>query len=71
MCRQGTSELPAPLAGLRLIFIERSGHPLVQYAQTHDNMIITPHIGGGTVESIAGARIFIAEKLIDYIKQNF
>jgi len=46
-------------------------HPLVQYAQTHDNMIITPHIGGGTVESIAGARIFIAEKLIDYIKQNF
>jgi D-3-phosphoglycerate dehydrogenase len=46
-------------------------HPLVRYAQTHDNLVITPHIGGGAVESIAGARIFIAEKLIDYIKQNF
>ena len=46
-------------------------HPLVQYAQKHDNLVITPHIGGVTVESIAGARIFMAQKLADYIKNNF
>lgn len=43
-------------------------HPLVRYAQTHSNLIISPHIGGATVESIGGARIFIARKLADYLK---
>lgn len=42
-------------------------HPLVRYAQTHDNLVITPHIGGATVESIAGARIFMARKLADFL----
>ena len=45
-------------------------HPLVKYAQTHDNLIIVPHIGGCCVESTAGARIFMARKLADYIKEN-
>ncbi len=26
-------------------------HPLVQYAKTHDNLLITPHIGGSTVDA--------------------
>jgi len=42
-------------------------HPLVQYAQTHDNLVISPHFGGATAESIAGARIFTAEKLARYL----
>ena len=42
-------------------------HRLVKYAQTHDNLIIAPHIGGCTVESIAGARIFVAQKLADFL----
>ena len=42
-------------------------HPLVKYAQAHDNLIISPHIGGCTVESIAGARIFVAQKLADFL----
>jgi D-3-phosphoglycerate dehydrogenase len=42
-------------------------HPLVRYAQQHDNLVITPHIGGATVESIAGARIFIIERLAKYL----
>ena len=46
-------------------------HPLVKYAQKHDNLVIVPHIGGCTVESIAGARIFMAQKLADYIRNNF
>lgn len=45
-------------------------HPLIQYAQLHDNLIITPHIGGATIESIAGARIFIIEKLARYLVAN-
>ena len=45
-------------------------HPLVQYAQSHDNLVISPHIGGATVESIAGARIFMAKKLADYIAEQ-
>ncbi|MBI4025965.1 MAG: hypothetical protein HY360_13345, partial [Verrucomicrobia bacterium] len=44
-------------------------HPLVRYAQTHDNLIISPHIGGATVESIANARIFMAKKLADHLAQ--
>ncbi|OGV52761.1 MAG: hypothetical protein A2017_15090 [Lentisphaerae bacterium GWF2_44_16] len=46
-------------------------HPLVHYAQEHDNLIITPHIGGATVEAIAGARNYMAQKLSDYIVNNF
>jgi len=42
-------------------------HPLIFYARNHDNLIISPHIAGSTVESIIGARIFIAEKLTKYI----
>jgi len=46
-------------------------HPLVSYAQRHDNLIITPHVGGATVESIAGARIFMANRLAEYLKNSF
>jgi D-3-phosphoglycerate dehydrogenase len=42
-------------------------HPLIKYARTHDNLVITPHIAGATIESIVGARAFMAKKLADYI----
>ena len=45
-------------------------HPLVRYAREHDNLVIVPHIGGNTVESIAGGRIFIAQKLAAYLRAN-
>lgn len=38
-------------------------HPVVQYAKTHDNVLITPHIGGCTFESVEKTEIFAAEKL--------
>ena len=28
-----------------------SDHPLVKYARAHDNLLITPHIGGSTVDA--------------------
>jgi D-3-phosphoglycerate dehydrogenase len=37
--------------------------PLVKYACEHANLIITPHIGGATVESMAKTEVFMAEKL--------
>lgn len=39
-------------------------HPLVAYARTHDNLIITPHLGGNTAESFEKTEVFIAEKLL-------
>jgi D-3-phosphoglycerate dehydrogenase len=41
--------------------------PLLQYAKTHDNLILTPHVAGGSLESVIDARIFIANQLADYI----
>jgi D-3-phosphoglycerate dehydrogenase len=38
-------------------------HPLVDYARGRDNLLITPHIGGCTVESMEKTEIFMAKKL--------
>lgn len=43
-------------------------HPLVQYARENENLLITPHIGGATNESIYDARIFMANKVADYLR---
>ena len=45
-------------------------HPLVEYSLKNDNLVITPHIGGVTYESIYGARIFIAEKIFKYLNEK-
>jgi D-3-phosphoglycerate dehydrogenase len=42
--------------------------PLVQYARTHRNVVITPHIGGNTDFSVREARIFSAKKLAHFLK---
>lgn len=39
-------------------------HPLVAYAGDHDNLLITPHIGGCTAESMEKTERFLAEKLL-------
>lgn len=40
------------------------GHsPLVAHARAHDNVIVTPHIGGATRESMERTERFMAEKL--------
>jgi D-3-phosphoglycerate dehydrogenase / 2-oxoglutarate reductase len=45
-------------------------HPLIAYARTHENLLITPHVGGSTTESIYGARVFMARKMAEYIKNS-
>jgi D-3-phosphoglycerate dehydrogenase len=44
-------------------FAGMGDHPLVAYARDHDNLIITPHIGGCTVESMAKTEAFLADRL--------
>ena len=43
---------------------------LKQSMQKHDNLIITPHIGGNTEESFNKTEIFVANKLRDYVNKN-
>jgi len=38
-------------------------NPLWQYAQENPNLLISPHIGGATMESMEKTEIFIADKL--------
>lgn len=66
-------------AGLDVLRGETSGapdwlkmNPLWSYAQSHDNLILTPHIGGATTESMADTELFMANKLRDFISlRNF
>ncbi len=37
-------------------------HPLVVYARAHNTLLLTPHLGGNTSDSLAKAEGFIAEK---------
>jgi D-3-phosphoglycerate dehydrogenase len=41
---------------------------LIAYAQHHDNLVITPHIGGATADSMKKADQRIIEKLLDIIR---
>lgn len=43
-------------------------NPVVKYSMTHDNVVITPHIGGCTHDSVVYAREFSARKLVHYLK---
>lgn len=43
-------------------------HPLVVYAREHENLIITPHVGGCTSESMERTELFIAQKLFAYLE---
>ncbi|MEP6914017.1 MAG: NAD(P)-dependent oxidoreductase [Acidobacteriota bacterium] len=42
--------------------------PLLRYAATHDNLLVTPHIGGYTFESLARTEDHLAGRLLDYLE---
>jgi D-3-phosphoglycerate dehydrogenase len=42
-------------------------HPLLCYAREHDNLVITPHVGGITYESQQMAFAFTVEKLKSHL----
>jgi D-3-phosphoglycerate dehydrogenase len=39
-------------------------HALINYSKKNNNLIILPHIGGSTIESIYGARLRIVKKIL-------
>jgi D-3-phosphoglycerate dehydrogenase len=43
-------------------------HRLIAYSRSHENLLVVPHIGGATTESIYGARVFMARKLADHLR---
>lgn len=43
--------------------ISTTEHPLIRYAQTHSNLLITPHIGGASSEAIETTDLFVLEKV--------
>jgi len=45
-------------------------HPLIAYALENENLIITPHIGGATFESVEKADLFIANKMRSWMEKN-
>jgi D-3-phosphoglycerate dehydrogenase / 2-oxoglutarate reductase len=47
-----------------------SKHPLVEYAKSHDNLIIVPHLGGMTYESREATDMFITKKIVKFLKNN-
>lgn len=47
-----------------------ASHRLFEYARSHHNLIMSPHIAGASVEGIAGARIFQARKLAAYLREG-
>jgi len=61
-------------AALDVLWDERAASPnrsaLVQYARAHDNLLITPHIGGATYESMAATEIFMARKLKAFLESQ-
>lgn len=51
-------------------FKSEQSHPLVAYAREHDNLLITPHIGGATRESMAMTEVFMAEQLRQFLRSE-
>jgi D-3-phosphoglycerate dehydrogenase len=45
-----------------------ANHALVKYACTHQNVVITPHIGGCTFESLEKSENFLTHKLCQYLQ---
>ena len=49
-------------------FLERyPTHPVLEYARTHDNLILTPHIGGSTVDAWRMTEAHAIEMALDYL----
>lgn len=62
------------LAGAALDVIENEEQyeesELIAYARSHDNLLITPHIGGNTKESFEKTEVFVAQKLLEYVSER-
>ena len=57
-------------AALDVIAYEEPGQnirsDLLEYAKSHDNLLITPHIGGATFDSMRTTEVFMARKILKF-----
>jgi len=44
--------------------------PLFEYAKTHQNLIIAPHVGGATYEAMEATQYFIGELVHKYFSEK-
>ncbi|MEJ7569419.1 MAG: NAD(P)-dependent oxidoreductase [Gaiellaceae bacterium] len=44
------------------------GNALVEYARTHENLIVLPHLGGATVEATERTQLYISQKLAAWLE---
>jgi D-3-phosphoglycerate dehydrogenase len=62
-------------AALDVLSEERStgmgNHPLVAYAREHNNLLITPHVGGCTKESMEKSELFLAHRLLGVFDDRY
>ena len=60
-------------AGLDVLSAEHSSKlsesKLLEYSKTHSNLLITPHIGGASFDSMAATEVFMAEKLKRFLNK--
>ena len=45
-------------------------HPVLKYAQTHDNLILTPHIGGSTIDAWRQTERHAIDMAINFLKNK-
>ena len=45
----------------------RAENPLICYAQEHGNLLITPHLGGATMDSMRRTEVFMAKRLEEFL----
>jgi D-3-phosphoglycerate dehydrogenase len=50
--------------------VQRRQSPLLAYASTHQNLLITPHIAGATIESMPRTEVFMARKLEAFLSSG-
>lgn len=53
-----------------LLSVSISDNPLYKYARKYNNLILTPHIGGATYDSMYKTEIFMAHKLIKFFDKT-
>jgi phosphoglycerate dehydrogenase-like enzyme len=44
-------------------------HPVVRYAGLHDNVLLTPHLGGNTSESLDKTETFLAGRVVEALRE--
>lgn len=45
-------------------------NPIYKYAREYDNLILTPHIGGATYDSMYKTEVFMAHKLVEFFDKT-